>query len=113
MFHLLEYKIYSMTSRSLPNCYRDEINDENDNNVANNRINNNKTITSKYFKYKTKLIASTPNNNSVTAQKKYISFFQMFQMVFPKKSHWNTIFLVLSGEIVSFSGKYIFHLDGK
>ena len=74
VFHLLEYKIYSMTSRSLPNCYRDEINDGNDNNVANNMINNNKTITSKYFKYKTKLIGSTPNNNSVTSQKKIFPF---------------------------------------
>ena len=61
-----------MTSRSLSNCYRDEINDGNDNNVANNMINNNKTIASKYFKYKTKLIGSTPNNNSVTSQKKKI-----------------------------------------
>ena len=75
VFHLLEYKIYSMTSRSLPNCYRDEINDGNDNNVTNNMINNNKTITSKYFKYKTKLIGSTPNNNSVTSQKKIYFLF--------------------------------------
>ena len=48
-----------MTSGRLSNCYRDEINDANDNNVANNRTNNNKTITSKSFKYKTKLKGTT------------------------------------------------------
>ena len=37
-----------MRSKSLWNCYRDEVNDEeNENNSANNRINNNKTILSK------------------------------------------------------------------
>ena len=39
-----------MTSGSLWNYYRDEINDyENENDNANNRINNKKTRTSKYF----------------------------------------------------------------
>ena len=38
-----------MTSGRLSNCYRDEINDANDNVVANNRTNKNKTITSKSF----------------------------------------------------------------
>ena len=53
-----------MTSESLWNYYRYQINDdENDN--ANNRINNNKTITSKSFEYRTKLIGSTPNNNNI------------------------------------------------
>ena len=39
-------------------------NDENENDNANNMINNNKTITSNSFEYKTKLIGSTPNSNS-------------------------------------------------
>ena len=60
--------------------YRDGINDSaNENNDANNfRINNNKITTSKYFDYKTKLIGSTPNNNSrlnaeVVVPLKYLS----------------------------------------
>ena len=67
MYNLLEYSgSYSMTSESLWNYYRDEINDDaNENNLDNNRINNNKTITSKSFEYKTKLIGSTPNNNNI------------------------------------------------
>ena len=46
---------------------------------------------------------------------KYDIFFKCPEkMVFPKKSHWNMIFLVLSGKIVFFSGKYdIFSLGGK
>ena len=67
MYNLLEYSgNYSMTSGSLWNYYRDEINDSaNENKCANNyRINNNKTATSKSFEYQTKLIESTPNNNS-------------------------------------------------
>ena len=44
--------------------YRDLINDnENESNVACNRINNNKTIVSKPFEYKIKLIGKMPNNN--------------------------------------------------
>ena len=35
---------------------------KNDN--ANNRINSNKTITNKTFKYKTKMIGGTPNDNN-------------------------------------------------
>ena len=46
---------YSMTSRSLWNYYRDEVNDDANEIIANHRINNNKTITSKYFQYKTKI----------------------------------------------------------
>ena len=56
MYNLLEDSDnYSIKSGSLWNYFRDEINDsaiENNNNL--NRINNNKTITSKSFKYKTK-----------------------------------------------------------
>ena len=60
-YDLLEYSDnYSMTSRSLWNYYRDEENaGENENDSANNRINNNKTITSKSFEYNTKLIGRT------------------------------------------------------
>ena len=59
VYNLLEYSDnYSMTSRSLLNYYRDEVNDdENESYVAGNyRINNNKTTTSKYFEYKRKTI---------------------------------------------------------
>ena len=55
-----------MTSGSLWNCYRGQINeDANETSAANNKINNNKTITGKSFEYKTKLIGSTPNNNNI------------------------------------------------
>ena len=48
------------------NYYRDKINDSaNENNDTNNyRVNNNKTITSKSFEYKTKIIGRTPNDNN-------------------------------------------------
>ena len=50
MYNLLEYSDYSMASGSLWNYYRDKINDDaNENDAANDRIKNNKTITSKYF----------------------------------------------------------------
>ena len=63
-YDMLEYgENYSMTSGSLSNYYRDEINgDENETNKLRNRINNNKTIRSKSFEFKTKLIGSTPDN---------------------------------------------------
>ena len=49
-----------MSSGSLWNFYRNEINDDdNEKDNANNKINNNKLITSEYFEYKTKLIGST------------------------------------------------------
>ena len=54
-----------MTSGSLWNYYRDKMNDANENKAANNRTDKNKTITSKYFKYKTKLIGSMPHNNNI------------------------------------------------
>ena len=49
MYNMLEYSgNYSMTSGSLQNYYRDEINDdENDNDDNDNRINNNETIKGK------------------------------------------------------------------
>ena len=54
-----------MISGNLWNYYRDEINgfsneiDDND-----NMINNNKTTTSKFFEYKTKITRITSNNNN-------------------------------------------------
>ena len=66
MSNLLEYSgNYSMTSGSLLNYYRYKINDDRNGNTNNDRINNNKTATSKSFKYKTKLIGSTPNKNNI------------------------------------------------
>ena len=62
--NLLEYcDNYFMTSGSLWSYYRDEVNDDDDHNdnSNNNRINYDKTITSKFFEYKTKLIRSTSN----------------------------------------------------
>ena len=61
-------------------------NDVND--AANNKINSNKTATSKSFEHKTKLIWSTPNNNSrlnaeVVALSKYLSNF------------WSNLFICL------------------
>ena len=53
MYNFLEYSDnYSITSGSLWNCYRDEINDDANEN-ANNRINKSKTMASKSFEYKT------------------------------------------------------------
>ena len=56
LWNLLEYSdSFYMTSGSLWNDYRDEVNDDaNENNAADNKINNDKTIISKYFEYKTK-----------------------------------------------------------
>ena len=69
-----------LTSGSLWNYYRDEIKEANENNAANNRINDNKTIASKSFEYKTKLKESTPNNNNILDAEvfvplKYLSIF--------------------------------------
>ena len=83
IYNLLEYSNnYSMTSGSLWNYSRDEVNDSaNENNDANNfRINNNKTTTSKSFEHKTKVIGITPNNDSrldaeVVVPLKYLSNF--------------------------------------
>ena len=67
MYILLKYSDnYSMTSGSLWNYYRDDVNDDaNENNVARNKISNNKSITSKSLLYKTKMIGSTSNNHNI------------------------------------------------
>ena len=63
MYSLVEYSNnYSMTSERLWNYYRDEINNDENENDNKNRLNNNKTIASRSFKCKTKLIGSTPDN---------------------------------------------------
>ena len=65
MYSLVEYSNnYSMTSESLWTYYRDEINNDENENDNKNRLNNNKTIASRSFKYKTKLIGSTPDNEN-------------------------------------------------
>ena len=65
MYSLVEYSNnYSMTSERLWNYYRDEINNDENENDNKNRLKNNKTIASRSFKYKTKLIGSTPDNEN-------------------------------------------------
>ena len=85
VYNLLEYSDnYSMTSGSLWNFYKDDVNDNaNENNAANNRINNNKTTTSKFFEYKTKIIGRKPADNNtldteVVVPLKYLSNFWRF-----------------------------------
>ena len=57
---------YSMTSGSLYNYFKDEVNDGgNENNPDSYRIDSSKTVTSQFFEYKTKTIVSTPNDNDV------------------------------------------------
>ena len=82
MYNLLEYSDnYSMKTGSLQNYYRDVVNDdENQSNDDGNKIYNHKTITSKSFEYKTKIIGSTPNNNNILGAEivvpsKYLSHF--------------------------------------
>ena len=67
MYRSLEYSSnYSVTSGSLWNHYRNEINgDTRENNAACIAINNNKTIASKSFEYKAKLIGNPSNNNNI------------------------------------------------
>ena len=82
MYNLLEYSDNcSITSGSLWNYYRDEINDDENKNDANeNIVNSNKTTTSQSFKYKTKIIEGTPDNGNtlnveVVVPLKYLSNF--------------------------------------
>ena len=52
-----------MTTGSFLNYYRDEGNNAANRNVTdNNKINNKKTTTSKYFEYMTKIIGNAPAN---------------------------------------------------
>ena len=73
-----------MTSGSLWNYYRDQINDSAiENNNDGNKINNDKTIVSKSFKYKTNIIGRTADDNNtlnaeVVVPLKYLSNFWRF-----------------------------------
>ena len=85
MYILLECSgNYSMTSGSLWNYYRDEVNyDAHENDNANNKINDNKTMTSKYSEYKIKMIETTPDYNNtldteIVVPSKYLSNFLRF-----------------------------------
>ena len=88
MYNLLECSdSYSMRSESLRNYYRDEIKDD-ANGTGNNRINNNKTITSKTFEYKTKLFGNIQDDSNildaeVVVPLKYFSNFWRFLVC-----HW-------------------------
>ena len=65
LYNLLQYSDnYSLTSGSLWNYYRDEINDDENENDNNNRINYNKTTRSKSFEYKTKTTGRASNDNN-------------------------------------------------
>ena len=82
MYNLLRYNgNYSMTFRSLRNFHRVEIKDSAiENNDDSNKTNNNKTIISKSFEYKTEITGWTPNdyNNldtEVVVQLKYLNNF--------------------------------------
>ena len=56
------------------NYNRNEINDDvNKNNADDNKINNNKTITTKSFEYKTKIIGRKPDNNNTLGAEVVIS----------------------------------------
>ena len=82
MFDLLEYgDNYSMTSGSLWNYYRDEVDDDtNEINADNYKIDNSKTVTSEFFGHKKKMIGSTPADDNtldtdVVVPLKYLSNF--------------------------------------
>ena len=56
---------YSMTIEKLWNCYADKMNDDNnESNADDYGLNNDKTIASKYFEYKTKTMQETPINHN-------------------------------------------------
>ena len=76
MCNLLEYSDkYSITSGSLWNYFRDEVNY-----AANSRINSNKTKASKSFKYKTKTPANASRLDTEIASLKYLSnFWNIFE----------------------------------
>ena len=54
-----------MTSANLCNFYENKVNDADNNDAGNYRINNNKTTASKCFDYKTEIIGSRPAENSI------------------------------------------------
>ena len=68
-----------MTSGSLTNYNRDEMNDVNEINANNCRTDNGKTAKSDPFEYNTEIIGSTPDDNTlkteVAASLRYLSNF--------------------------------------
>ena len=66
MYNLLEHTDNdSVTSGSLWNYYKDEINnDENENDNNNNRLNKKQNNTSKSFRYRATKIGITPDNGN-------------------------------------------------
>ena len=66
MYNLLKYSdSYSVTLKSLWNCYRDKISDSAvESNENSNKKNNNKKLTSKSIDYKTKKASMLNNNNN-------------------------------------------------
>ena len=68
MYNLLDYgQNYSVTLRNLLNYYRDEVNDffNENNDKKNYRIDNSKTIPSKSFVYKTKILGRIRDDNNL------------------------------------------------
>ena len=90
MYNMLEQSgSYSMTSGSLWNYHKDEVNDDqNRNDNANIRVNKKKAITSKSFEYMTKIIERVPaDNNTLNAEVvvtlRYLSnFWRFFNLLF-------------------------------
>ena len=70
MYNLSKYcDNYSMTLKSLCCYFRGKANDVAKEFIANCRLNNNKTTTSKSFRYKTNIIKKTPGNYNTLRQK--------------------------------------------
>ena len=66
IYNLLEYSVNdSMTSGSLRNYHRDEVNVDADEIAANYRTNSNKITKSRSFEYKTKILRREPINNKI------------------------------------------------
>ena len=84
MHNLLEYSDnYYVTSGSLWSYYRDEINYSSiENNPAGNKINNDKTRTSKSFEYKTKIKGRTPDGNNTLDTKVPLKYFHCSIKIF-------------------------------
>ena len=66
------------------------------------RLCDGKTVLKKSHKYYTQCMLQMAVTGTInTARKTIFSFSECFEkMVFPKKSHWNMIFLVLSGKMI-------------
>ena len=71
MYNLLQCRdSYSMTSGSLQNYYRDEVNDDaNENNDNYYKLDNEKATTTKFIEWRTRIIGSTPAGNNTLDKK--------------------------------------------